>query len=301
MRLIRNLNSIQVFLAVAECQHVLKASDLLGISQSSVSYHIKKLEDDLAVRLFDRRASGMVLTSHGAVLASHVKSGFAEIHNGIDTVLGFFDVHQVRVAVVSMFASRWLAPRLSSFWERHPEVHLSFKHHANNYTELPHAAAMADFGIQWGRGTWPEFEATRLMSDRLIVVCSPAYLEKNPIESERDVDRCTLLHVDDNGMWSEWFERVRDISNGSEAEMLLEDRGFQLSATLNGLGLSLFVESFVHDELKRGTLVNPLGRSYETRYGYYLVQPAGTVLSKPASIFRKWILDGADLNLAWTV
>ncbi|GAB5468467.1 MAG: LysR family transcriptional regulator [Rhodospirillales bacterium] len=293
MRPIRNLNSVQAFLAVAECHNVLKASALLGVSQSSVSYHIKKLEDDLSVRLFERRANGMVLTSQGAILASYVKSGLAEIQNGIDTVLGLFDAHQVRVAMVSMFASRWLAPRLSSFWELHPEVHLSFKHHANDYTELPQAATMADFGIQWGRGHWPKFEATRLLSDRLVVVCSPSYLAKTPIAGEADVDRCNLLHVDDSGMWSEWFERVRNLTGRSEAEMLLEDRGFQLSATLNGLGLSLFVESFVRDELKRGTLVNPLGKSYETAYGYYLVKPEGTVLSRPADTFRRWILDGA--------
>ena len=52
---IRNLNSIQVFNAVSKLKNITRGAHYLNISQSSASYHIKKLEAELKISLFDRR------------------------------------------------------------------------------------------------------------------------------------------------------------------------------------------------------------------------------------------------------
>lgn len=53
---IRNLNSIQVFNAVSQLKNITHAANALNISQSSASYHIKKLEAELKISVFDRRS-----------------------------------------------------------------------------------------------------------------------------------------------------------------------------------------------------------------------------------------------------
>ena len=72
--------------------------------------------------------------------------------------------------------------------------------------------------------------------------------------------------------------------------MMLEDRHFQLSSTINGLGISLFAKWLVQAELTSGTLVNPFGRSYPTEFSYFLVTPKGPPLSPGAKRVRDWFL-----------
>ena len=45
----------QVFLTVAKHRSVVKASEVLGMKQSSISYHLSQLEKELNVPLLDRR------------------------------------------------------------------------------------------------------------------------------------------------------------------------------------------------------------------------------------------------------
>lgn len=289
MENIRYIRSIQVFDVVARFKNVTHAANSLNISQSSVSYHIKKLEHDICAPLFERLPSGLALTAQGTLLASYVDKGLNLIQNGLEKVTNQTD--SVRIAVLPMFASRWLSSRLGDFWESHPEVQLSFQNHNNTYVELERPSSFADLGIQWGRGDWPGFEVTRLKSEKMVVVCSPEYFQKHQIRTSSDLKACTLLHVDDDRMWTEWFKNRHLKLSLTQPPMLLEDRHFQLSSTINGLGVSLFAETFVHSELKNGTLVNPFNRNYDTSFAYHLTIPKGTILTKPALDFKNWLLE----------
>ena len=48
-RAIKNIKSIHVLSVTSEAKSVTRAAELLNISQSSVSYHIKKLETQVGV------------------------------------------------------------------------------------------------------------------------------------------------------------------------------------------------------------------------------------------------------------
>jgi DNA-binding transcriptional LysR family regulator len=59
------LYQLRSFAAVAEFGHLTRAADRLHISQPAVSAHIKALEEELEVDLFERRSNGMQLTPGG--------------------------------------------------------------------------------------------------------------------------------------------------------------------------------------------------------------------------------------------
>lgn len=286
---IRNLKSIQVFQLVFAHRNVSRAAEALNSSQSAVSYHIKKLEDDLGVALFRRTARGLEPTDEGAALAADVDQGLAVIRAGLVRVGA--RAGSVRVAMLPMFGSRWLSPRLGGFWEKHPGLQLSILNHNNSYVRMERAADFADLGIQWGRGPWPKFDCVSLWPEHLVVVCSPDYRAAKAIEAPSDLGRCTLLHVDDTGMWEEWHSRLGLPLSPRQPQMMLEDRHFQLSATANGLGVSLFASWLVEEELRVGKLVNPFGCVFRTSFAYHLVQPSSVRLSAAASQFNSWIMD----------
>lgn len=291
---IRNITSVQVFQAVFEAGNVTRAAQELNISQSSVSYHIKKLETDLSVVLFRRTAKGLEPTEEGELLASYVERGLAAIRAGLGQVANRFG--SVRVALLPMFASRWLSSRLGGLLEATPDLHLSIQNHNNTYVRMTNAESFADLGIQWGRGHWDGFNVSRLWPETLVVVCSPAYLRAHPISAPRDLMGCTLLHVDDTRMWDEWFAGNGLTLSSSNAQMTLEDRHFQLSSTINGLGVSLFASWAVQDELRKGELIDPFGRQFETSFAYHLVIPRGRRSSRHVEMFSNWLLDAAQMG-----
>ena len=59
------LYQLRSFVAVAELGHLTRAADRLHISQPAVSAHIKALEEELELDLFERRPTGMLLTPAG--------------------------------------------------------------------------------------------------------------------------------------------------------------------------------------------------------------------------------------------
>ncbi|MFK7860088.1 MAG: LysR substrate-binding domain-containing protein [Granulosicoccus sp.] len=289
---IRNIKSIQVFHATSEAKSVTRAAEYLSISQSSVSYHIKKLESSLGVTLFRRTATGLELTEEGSLLCAHVERGLSDIQAGLSRIAT--RAGSVRVALLPMFSSRWLSPRLGELLESQPDLQLSIQNHNNNYAHMDHPANFADIGIQWGRGNWDKFNVTRLWSEDLVVVCSPEYLKAHPIEQPSDLNRCKLLHVDDTRMWDEWLSANDCPSSNTEPQMILEDRHFQLSSTINGLGVSLFASWLAKNELDRGDLVDPFGKTFKTSFAYHLIVPKNFELQPAVKNFQSWLLEAVD-------
>jgi LysR family transcriptional regulator, glycine cleavage system transcriptional activator len=285
---IRNINSIHVFDSVARFGSVTKAARHFGSTQSSVSYHIKKLEADLGVALFSRTAHGLELTDEGASLAGHVDAGLQRIGEGIELVTRRRT--SVRVALVPMFASRLVSANVSRLQQSCPDIDIVLLNHNNTFVDFVDPRAFADFGIQWGKGNWSSVDATKLWDERLVAVCSPTYRDRLGIENPQDVNRCTLLHVDDKRMWAEWSAGCDIALRPDQPSMMLEDRHFQLSSTINGLGISLFAKWLVQAELMSGTLVNPFNQCYPTNFSYYLVTPKGPPLSPGAKRVRDWFL-----------
>ncbi|MBD3679008.1 MAG: hypothetical protein HUJ27_11515 [Rhodobacteraceae bacterium] len=91
-------------------------------------------------------------------------------------------------------------------------------------------------------------------------------------------------------MWAEWFSTHRMTLSASNSQMILEDRHFQLSSTINGLGVSLFASWTVRNELERGDLVDPFQRETDTSFAYYVIVPRNIDLSTPAKRFRDWLV-----------
>ena len=63
-----NWDDLKVFLAIADAGGLKKATQKVGMHHTSCARRIKKLEEQLNIRLFDRRPSGYVLTQAGEQL-----------------------------------------------------------------------------------------------------------------------------------------------------------------------------------------------------------------------------------------
>ena len=67
------LDELKVFLAVADSRSFTKAAAMTFRTQSAVSQAIRRLEDDLGERLFDRSVKDGQLTEAGTILAEYAR------------------------------------------------------------------------------------------------------------------------------------------------------------------------------------------------------------------------------------
>lgn len=77
----------RIFVAVAEEENITKASDKLNISQPAITKQIKNLENQLSIKLFERKSRGVALTQEGKKLYEKLKNPIEEL-NRIDGQVG---------------------------------------------------------------------------------------------------------------------------------------------------------------------------------------------------------------------
>ena len=65
--------ALKYFLEVARAGSIAEASQRLNIAPSAISRQISKLEAEIGVALFERRARGMNLSAAGELLAAHAR------------------------------------------------------------------------------------------------------------------------------------------------------------------------------------------------------------------------------------
>jgi len=74
-----NLRRLQYFTKVSELESITKAADRLHIAQPALSRHMRSLERELGVRLFEREGRGIVLTKAGVVFRDRVRTVLREL------------------------------------------------------------------------------------------------------------------------------------------------------------------------------------------------------------------------------
>lgn len=82
VEMISNLEYYKAFYYTAMLNSFSKAAETMYISQSAVSQSVKKLEDELGCKLFNRNRQQIQLTDEGMVLFESVKRAFIELQDG---------------------------------------------------------------------------------------------------------------------------------------------------------------------------------------------------------------------------
>ena len=124
------LYQLRSFVAVAEAGHLTRAAEKLHISQPAVSAQIKALEDELALTLFERTSSGMVLTSAGERLltdAERVLAAAQAMRNVAKALKGEI-TGRIRVGTMSDPVFIRVGEFLNATVERHPLLQVELHH-----------------------------------------------------------------------------------------------------------------------------------------------------------------------------
>lgn len=285
------LTAVKVFEAAARHGSFTRAAEELGMTQASVSYQIKVLEERVGTPLFLRQSRRVVLSEAGERLAGPVReamellrSAFAASQDSAGGVLS--------ISSVQTFATNWLVPRLGRFRERQPGVAVRLDLQSNMVDFTREAI---DVGIRSGRGQWPGLCAHLLMQGRFTPMLSPALLAKlGPLKEPADLLNLPIIGPTDP-WWPSWFTAAGVESHGLAAkpDLRLGTQHLEASAAMAGQGVALLTPDFFQSELANGTLVQPFDLICEDGHGYWLVYPEARRNVAKIRAFREWICSEA--------
>jgi len=159
-----SLNGLRAFECAARHMSFTRAAEELNVTQTAISHQIRRLEDELGVRLFMRSKDGLTLTDEGNAYFPGVRSAFLELRHSTERLQEVNNQSVLTISTLVSVASKWLLPRLPSFREAHPEIDVRI----SALTRLVDFRKVGiDAAIRYGKGEWPGLRADWLMSDEI--------------------------------------------------------------------------------------------------------------------------------------
>jgi DNA-binding transcriptional LysR family regulator len=117
---------LRTFATVCDLRSFTKAARRVNLTQSAVSLHIKRLEEQVGSRLIARQARGILLTEPGEVLLSYARRILA-LHKEATHRLRHDEAAIVRLGAPEYFNLHALASLIAQFSLLHPGVQLQLK------------------------------------------------------------------------------------------------------------------------------------------------------------------------------
>lgn len=112
----------RIFVIVAEEKNITKASEKLNISQPAITKHIKNLENQLSVKLFERKNKGVELTAYGKELYESLKNPIEEL-NKIDSKVG--KIKSINIGTHNHMGSCIFGKCINQYYLKYPDCKLN--------------------------------------------------------------------------------------------------------------------------------------------------------------------------------
>ncbi|MEA2741295.1 MAG: LysR family transcriptional regulator, glycine cleavage system transcriptional activator [Acetobacteraceae bacterium] len=293
--LLPSLNGLRAFEASARLMSFTHAAAELNVTQTAISHQIRRLEDQLGIKLFIRRNRGLALTREAEDYLPSVRAAFEDLRRATARLRRTENEGRLTVSTTASLATKWLVSRVAAFQDANPglEVRITTSPHLVDFQREE-----VDIAVRYGRGTWPGLRAHWLMAERLFPVCAPALLKgAKPLRQPADLAEHTLLHStvsrDDWGLWL----TAAGLPHAIAARRgLTFDLGFMaIQAAVEGLGVALGRLHLVEADIAAGRLVAPFDTQLPQDAGYYVVTPEAVADTPKIALFRDWLIASANV------
>jgi len=198
-------SEMEFFVLVARHGSLAAAARALDLTPPAATKRLAQLEARLGVRLVNRTTRRISLTGEGETYLAHATRILADIRAMEDEVAGAGSTLRglLRINATLGFGRTTIAPLLSAFARRHPEIEVQM-----DVTDRPVDLAEQgfDLAIRFGAPPDQRLNARRVMSNRRFLCASPLYLEQHGLPAtlaDLASHRCILHRQNDDayGIW----------------------------------------------------------------------------------------------------
>ena len=184
-----DLHQLKVFYAAAKLGGFTRASQELHLSQSTISQHIKQLEDSLGSQLFMRVGKRVLLTDAGHLLRDHCERILQDVKNAEMAIreLSGLQRGKVRLGTGATTLIYQLPSVLESYQARYPNIELVIVSDTTDVMIRDVQAQRIDLGLVMLPVTGNDLQLTPLCEEELLIA----------LPSRHPLARKTALTVND--------------------------------------------------------------------------------------------------------
>jgi LysR family transcriptional regulator, glycine cleavage system transcriptional activator len=289
-RFLPSMTGLQAFEASARHLSFSRAAEEMNLTQGAISRQIRTIEEQLGFGLFRRVRQRLILTEAGAAYAPEVRACLARMEAATLELLA----HQgtggmLNLAVLPTFGTRWLIPRMPTFWRAHPGITVNFN---TRTVPFDFGSEQIDAAIHFGDTSWPGVIAHRLMGEEVVPVCAPALLRDPGLRAIDDLGRHTLLqHTTRPLAFQEWLTAAApDVHINGLKGPKFEHFAMVIQAAAAGLGVAILPRFLIEEELALARLVIPFDIPVRSAHAYYFVYPEEKREMPVVRTFGDWLV-----------
>jgi DNA-binding transcriptional LysR family regulator len=273
------LGDLVAFLAVAEERSFTRAAAKLGVSQSAVSYTVRRLEARLGLRLLNRTTRSVAPTQGGERLLRTLRPALDQIDTELDALgeLREKPAGTIRITANDHAADTILWPAIQKLLPRYPDIKVEID---VDYGLTDIVTDRYDAGVRLGDQVAKDMIAVRIGPDlRMAVVGAPSYFATRPEpKSPKDLVNHSCINFRQpsaGGLYAWEFEkRGRELRVRVDGQLIFNRMPPMLSAARAGFGLACLMDDIVEADVTAGRLTRVLAGWCPPFSGYHLYYPS---------------------------
>jgi DNA-binding transcriptional LysR family regulator len=292
-----NLLDLSAFVSVVRAGGFRDGARLSGVSASSLSQAVRRLETRLGARLLNRTTRSVATTEAGARLFERLVPALSEVETALDVVNAFRDrpAGTLRLNVPANVARIILPSIITPFLKAFPDIRMEVTVEDGFVDVL---AAGCDAGIRYDERLEQNMIAVPIgpRTQRFATAAAPAYLETHgrPQHPRDLLDHACLRGRFAGGAMPVWeFERNGELVTVDPSGALIVRQSAAMDlvvdAAVAGLGIIHLFEDWLRPSLDSGTLEPVLEPWWQSFSGPFLYYPGRRHLPAPLRAFVDFI------------
>jgi DNA-binding transcriptional LysR family regulator len=274
-----NFNDLLWFLVVAEERSFTKAAAKIGVTQSTLSHTIKRLEMRMGLRLLARTTRSVSTTEAGQRLRQSLAPRIADIETDIAALTAFRDKPSgtVRITVSDHALENLIWPKLRPVLAEYPDITLELSRD-NGLRNIVEDGF--DAGVRLGESLEKDMIAVRIGPDwRLVAVGSPSYFAGAGVpQTPQDLieHNCINMRMTTGGGLYAWefHGDGQDVRVRVHGQLVFNSTLPMVDAAIAGYGIAYVPEDLVAEHITAGRVQLILDDWSPKFAGYYLYYPS---------------------------
>jgi len=269
------LRQLRTFKTVADLNSFSLAAQQLGLSQPSVSYQVKELEEAIGMPLLDRLGKGVHLTEAGAVLYSYARRTLDVLEEAglaLEEMRGI-KRGKLRVGASTTVGIYLLPAALGAFKKLHPGLVISLEIGTRARVQEQVLRNELDLAVVGPALKDPDLAILPFVSDELVVIAPAGHrLAGRRGLAMKDLEgQPFVMREPASGSRSTFEKAARKAGAKLDVAMELGSNGAIKHAVESGLGLAAISRYACALELSGGRLVELDVRGFPIRRDWHIV------------------------------
>jgi DNA-binding transcriptional LysR family regulator len=288
------LNHLRTFLVVAEERNVTRAAERLFMTPSSVSAHIKAIEEELNLKLFIRKPQGMEITEQGSIIRAKAESILQDVQEivNLSARMQTLLTGSIRIGMNASVKFLRVAGLIARMRQNFPNVDLTFESSSTGKIMRGIKERSLDAGYIFGDAADKLLATHPLYKAELVVAAPPAWQSQIAHAKWKDIallpwiyptTYCPFQSIVDKTFKSQHLSYQQAVTS--------DDDSTKLELVSAGIGLALLEKTEAEEAVQEGRITIWNHQSFDCELSWAYLKNRGEeplIKALTAEVLKVW-------------